>query len=178
MPPKGYKKALADNALPDSIQVQELIQEIADLKREAAERSSGDAVQAPNGNDVNAALLTFLQKGAVHTAPVDYKKSLNKTFKFTPERKAEIEAIFKGGYAEKQKNGTIKTVSFVEDKGIEWVWDKEAPSVTFRKPATIRQFDAELNMWVKAKIWVSESLHASTEDQTFKHRLKELCSVT
>ncbi len=160
MPPKGYKKAIAENALPDSLQVQELMQEIADLKREAAERPAAIA-PVTTAQDTNAALLAFLTAGAISTKPLDYKLTLNKPYTFTDERKEAIEAMMRP-YAE---------------KGLEWLWDKNSPSVTFRKQATIRTFDAELNMWVKAKIWVSESLHASTSDQSFKHRIKELCSV-
>lgn len=148
--------------------MQELIDTVAELKKELAETNNDRTVPlgSPSaGNDAAAALLQLLTKG-VSIQPADpsyaaFKSKLNQKFTLTDQRKAEIEAIITEAGAGK----------------LQYMWDKDAPSITIRRNIFQRVFDKDTEAYVKMEAVISESLHASQDDRTFRYRIKELLSI-
>lgn len=156
----------AGKSVDTNAAMQELLAEIAELKREKREKSERN-VSAPQttGNDAAAALLQLLTKG-VSIQPADpsyaaFKSKLNQKFTLTEQRKAEIEAIITEAGAGK----------------LQYMWDKDAPSITIRRNIFQRVFDKDTEAYVKMEAVISESLHASQDDRTFRYRIKELLSI-
>lgn len=153
----------AGKSVDTNAAMQELIDEIAELKREKSERST--AAPQTAGNDAAAALLQLLTKG-VSIQPADpsyaaFKSKLNQKFTLTDQRKAEIEAIITEAGAGK----------------LQYMWDKDAPSITIRRNIFRRVFDKDTEAYVKMEAVISESVHASQDDRTFRYRIKEMLSI-
>lgn len=154
----------AGKSVDTNAAMQELLDEIAELKREKSERNVPTAPQT-TGNDAAAALLQLLTKG-VSIQPADpsyaaFKSKLNQKFTLTDHRKAEIEAIITEAGAGK----------------LQYMWDKGAPSITIRRNIFQRVFDKDTEAYVKMEAVISESVHASQDDRTFRYRIKELLSI-
>lgn len=179
--PRGRPKKIQDaetldqqsSVHPEPVQTQELLDEIAELKRELSERATIEqspvkAVKAPpaDANDVMNALASLIAKGA-SVQPSDptyaaFKAKLNQKFVLSDVRKEQIETLIREAGAGK----------------LQFQWDQTgAPSITFRRNIFIRSFDADLEAYVKAEVAVTESIHASQDDRTFKLRIREMLSL-
>lgn len=150
------------------VDTQSLIDEIEQLKREKAElleAATTEGKPAPNALSAileqQANMLQTLVGHAVVDKNKEYRSKINQKYVFTDERKAQIEDILRQ----------------YMDKGIEWKWNDDAPTVTFSRKIKVRRWDKEVEAWTYDTARKLESLHASTADRYFHIRLKAMTSV-
>ncbi|MDE2233468.1 MAG: hypothetical protein KGJ90_05155 [Patescibacteria group bacterium] len=137
---------------------EQLRQQLALLQEEKREAQPNDVSLAV----VLAQQAEIMKNIAGNTVPkVNFKQTLNQPYVLSAERKQEIEDIL-AQYAE---------------KGIVYKWDKDSPSVTFRRKIDYRYYDKEAEGYVRDKRFVYESFHASVPNAHIKARLADMCHL-
>lgn len=170
--PKGYpkkKEAIAATAPDNALNTQELLDEIAQLKREKAELVKTQVDAEPDDamaylKAIAGAVAGGQGKPLPHGTPVRAKtlpEGYGKPWVLTDERREEVAAIF-DKYA---------------GKGLEYKIDGNSGSVTFRKKIKIRVYDKETETWTREEAWKSESVHLSSSDATINKLIKFMLLV-
>lgn len=171
--PKGYpKKKEIDHAheavvkqaavAEDPVNTQELLDEIAQLKREKADLMKTQVDAEP------ADALAYLKVIAAGMSPVSSTPGVKKVpqgygqpYTLTEQRKEQIIEIFKK----------------FEGKGVEFKFNDVDGSVTFRKKIKVRVYDQENEMWTREEAWKAETVHCSSSDNTIGKLVKFILLV-